>query len=150
MTSLVMADLGEALGFLLSMAQQYVFRDFQTYFEALDLTPHLYSVLILIESNPGCRQTDIGSTLGVLQTNLVERIDMLVSRGLVQRVEHESDRRAKALTLTPAGREFMKKVRQTHEEMTGALARTFGENDHAQLVALLQKLIVCEQGRTLP
>ena len=144
-SGLAMSDLEQTLGYLLSMAQQYVFRDFQASFDALELTPNLYSVLVLIDANPGCRQTDIGSALGVLQTNLVERIDILVTRGLVRRVEHEIDRRAKALTLTLNGKIFMGTVRQTHDEMIAALVRSFGESEHAQLLALLQKLIACEQ-----
>lgn len=138
--ALDMADLEQTLGFRLRLAQQYVFREFVVRFNALDLSPVLYSALMLIEANPRCRQTDLAAALGVRQPNLVERIDSLVQRGLVSRSPDPEDRRANVLKLTPAGKRFMTRVHATHEQHRRQLVNLVGDEDYDRLIQILEKL----------
>ncbi len=129
-----MADLDQTLGFLLSRAQQQVFREFNERFADLEITPRLYSILILIKVNPGCRQTDIGAALGQLQTNLVRRIDILVDRGLVTRAPDPSDRRGKVLRLTPAGEQMAALAEQRHRDLVEHMERQAAATDYTVLL----------------
>lgn len=138
------AQLDRTLGFLISMARQYIHRGFVQRFAEVDLTPNLYSILALLEANGACRLSDIGSALGILQTNLVKRVDELVDRGYVTREADPIDRRAKALVLTPAGREFLVRLHAIHDELEATLVARLGAEDHAKLIELLQKLLFGE------
>ena len=142
---LASADLDQTLGFLLSMAQQDVFRDFEISFGSHGLTPRLYSILLLIEANPGCRLVDIGATLGVLQTNLVKRIDALVERGWVTRSPGLIDRRSKTLMLTPLGQERAVEFRAAHQKMEADLAQRIGAGEITQLNAALRRFVDIEK-----
>jgi len=138
--ALDMAGLDQALGFRLRLAQQFVFREFAAHFAPLELSPVLYSALLLIEANPGCRQTDLAAALGVRQPNLVERIDSLVQRGLVSRSPDPDDRRANVLKLTPAGQRFMVRAHAVHDRHTRQLIERVGEENHDKLVEILERL----------
>ncbi len=66
-------------------------------------------VLALIEAEP-VRIVDVASRLGTTKQTVAPTVDELVSWGFVERTVDEQDRRARILTLTPAG-----------EELTGAM-----------------------------
>lgn len=138
------AHLDRTLGFLISMARQFIHRGFVQRFAEVNLTPNLYSILTLLEANGACRLSDIGSALGILQTNLVKRVDELVDRGYVTRQADPVDRRAKALVLTPAGRDFVRRLHAIHDEWETALVARLGTEDHGKLIELLQKLLFGE------
>lgn len=144
------AHLDRTLGFLISMARQFIHRGFVQRFAEVDLTPNLYSILTLLEANGACRLSDIGSALGILQTNLVKRVDELVDRGYVTRQADPLDRRAKALVLTPAGRDFVRHLHAIHEEWEAALVARLGPEDHGKLIGLLQKLLFGAEPRLAP
>jgi len=144
-----MADLDQTLGFLLSRAQQQVFRDFNTRFADLEITPRLYSILILIKVNPGCRQTDIGAALGALQTNLVRRIDILVDRGLVTRSPDPADRRGKVLRLTPAGEEMATLAERRHRDLVQDMERLGQETDYPLLLRSVAKFVAANPSSDL-
>ncbi|SNS53351.1 MULTISPECIES: MarR family winged helix-turn-helix transcriptional regulator [unclassified Azospirillum] len=139
------AQLDRTLGFLISMARQFIHRGFVQRFAEVDLTPNLYSILALLEANGACRLSDIGAALGILQTNLVKRVDELVERGFVTRQADPVDRRAKALVLTPAGRDFLVRLHAIHDEWEAMLVQRLGTDDHQLLLALLQKLLFGER-----
>lgn len=142
-----LAGLDQTPGFLLSLAQRYAFQVFDDFLGDSGLSPRLYSTLALIEMNPGCRQVDIGETLGVLQTNLVKRIDALVDRGLVVRGRDPNDRRSKTLRLTPEGLAFARAARDRHADMLKGMRTRMGEDEMAQMLALLARFIAIEAER---
>jgi DNA-binding MarR family transcriptional regulator len=98
------------LGFRVRMLEQAFMRRFAHHMDPLEVTPTLYSILVLIRDNPLCRQSDLSHALNMHQPNLVERVGLLITRGLVARREDPTDRRASALELTFAGRHFMEKL----------------------------------------
>ena len=73
-------------------------------FAATGVRPAQYSVLAVIERNPGLSQTRLADALGIKKTNLVAMIDDLERRGLARRMPTERDRRSYALFLTPKGK----------------------------------------------
>ncbi|MGV7636699.1 MarR family winged helix-turn-helix transcriptional regulator, partial [Mycobacterium kansasii] len=62
-------------------------------------------VLALIESSP-VRIVDVAAQLGTTKQTVAPTVDELVSWGFVARAVDENDRRARILTLTPAGEEL--------------------------------------------
>jgi DNA-binding MarR family transcriptional regulator len=126
-----------ALGFRVRMLEQVIARSFASHFDALGVTPTLYSILVLIEDNPLCRQTDLANALKMHQPNLVERVGLLIARGLIARREDTNDRRANVLQLTLAGKQFMDRLAEAQQAVTRDLQAKLGEDVHAALLELL-------------
>ncbi len=95
--------LDRRLGYVLRRAQMAVFRDFFSAFEAFDIRPAQYSILTVIECNPGLKQSEVSEALGIQRTNFVAMVDELQRRGLVRRDPAPNDRRSYALVLTETG-----------------------------------------------
>src|SRR5438309_9606097 len=69
--SLQMGELSDLLGYSLKRAQLKVFEDFLRCVAPLQLTPAQFSVLLLLDKNPGRNQTVIAISLGILRSNFV-------------------------------------------------------------------------------
>jgi DNA-binding MarR family transcriptional regulator len=95
--------LNESIGYLVRRAQLRIYQRFFERFADVDIRPVQYSVLTLIECNPGLGQTRLADALGIKKANLVALIDELEARGLALRKPATSDRRARELYLTPKG-----------------------------------------------
>jgi DNA-binding MarR family transcriptional regulator len=129
------------IGYRLRRAQLSVFQRFLTIFEELALRPAEYAVLVLIEENPGRKQSEIALALGIKRANFVSLVDGLEARGLIERHAVETDRRANALHMTDEGRAFMERARTVHNELEGEfISRLGGVAERDQLLALLEKL----------
>ena len=136
-------DLGplpELIGYALRRAQLAVFQDFLQTMAALDIRPAQFSVLLLIEVNPGVSQTAISEALGIKTANLAVMLNALEARGYAKRRPGATDRRSHALHLTPQGKALL---RQLHERVADHEQRQvarLGPADKAQLLKLLAKL----------
>jgi len=130
------------VGYRLRRAQLSVFQKFLGVFDELRLRPAEYSVLVLINDNPGRKQTEIAEVLGIKRANFVTLVHGLEERGLVKRIPSLEDKRANALHLTAEGEAFLRQAQARHaqlEEETVALLG--GPAARAQLLALLDRLI---------
>ena len=118
-----------------------MFEDFLRCVAPLQLTPAQFSVLLLIDNNPGRNQTEVANTLGILRPNFVAMLDGLESRELCVRVRSANDRRSHVLNLTDKGRATLarakKLVAAKHEARLIAL---LGPADHAAMLAMLAKI----------
>jgi DNA-binding MarR family transcriptional regulator len=130
--ALQLGELSELLGYVLKRAQLKVFEDFLRCVAPLQLTPAQFSVLLLLDKNPGRNQTEIANTLGILRPNFVSMLDNLESRDLCTRMRSANDRRSHILVLTDKGRTVLarakKLVATKHEarlnELLGPAGRT--------------------------
>ena len=130
-----------ALGYRLRRAQLNVFQKFLSVFDELRLRPAEYSVLVMIDDNPGRKQTEIAEVLGIKRANFVTLVHGLEERGLVERVPSLSDKRANALHLTQEGATFVAHARSMHDAMEGELlARLGGAEARDRLLELLGRL----------
>jgi DNA-binding MarR family transcriptional regulator len=129
------------IGYKLRRAQLSVFQRFLTTFEHLNLRPAEYSVLVLVEENPGRKQSEIALLLGIKRANFVPLVDGLENRGLIARAVIETDRRANGLHMTEEGKAFMANARAVHTELEAELvSRLGGGAERDQLLTLLDRL----------
>lgn len=134
-------DLSEFLGYSLKRAQLRIFEDFIRFVAPLQLTPAQFSVLMLVETNPGRNQTEIASTLGILRPNFVALLDELESRDLCLRSRSSNDRRSHILRLTEKGRAVLSRARKLIEARHEArLKELLGDNNRDLLLAMLGKI----------
>jgi len=136
-----LGDLSSLLGYVLKRAQLKVFEDFLRCVAPLQLTPAQFSVLLLLDGNPGRNQTEIANTLGILRPNFVSLLDSLESRDLCTRARSANDRRSHILMLTERGRGVLarakKLVMSKHEARLNELLGPAGRD---ALLAMLTKI----------
>jgi DNA-binding MarR family transcriptional regulator len=140
-TDLQMGELSELLGYSLKRAQLKVFEDFLRCMSTLQLTPAQFSVLLLLDRNPGRNQTEIANTLGILRPNFVAMLDALESRDLCVRIRSTNDRRSHIVTLTDKGRAVLaraKKLVATKHE--ARLNELLGPENRVALLGMLAKI----------
>jgi len=138
---LQLGELADLLGYSLKRAQLKVFEDFLRCVAPLQLTPAQFSVLLLLDRNPGRNQTEIANTLGILRPNFVSMLDALESRGLCTRMRSTNDRRSHILVLTDKGRAVLarakKLVASKHEARLNEL---LGPANRVALLEMLSKI----------
>ncbi|MGY8636456.1 MarR family transcriptional regulator [Bradyrhizobium sp. 14AA] len=139
--ALQLGELSEQLGYVLKRAQLKVFENFLRCMASLQLTPAQFSVLLLVEKNPGRNQTEIASTLGILRPNFVAMLDNLESRDLCARIRSTNDRRSHILVLTDKGKAVLtraKKLVATKHE--ARLNELLGQANREALIEMLSKI----------
>lgn len=143
-------DLGplpDLIGFMLRRAQIAVFQEVFRLFSQVDIRPAQFSVLTVIERNPGLTQSQVSAALGIKRTNFVALLDSLEHRGLATRRPAKNDRRSHALHLTENGRAVMRKLRQLVDIEERRLIARIGESGRVQLIDLLHRLIGGHAGK---
>jgi DNA-binding MarR family transcriptional regulator len=128
-------------GYMLRRAQLAVFQDFWRAFGEFDIRPAQYAVLIVIERNPGLRQSQISTALNIKRANLVALLDSLESRGLAKRVPVANDRRSYALHLTENGEALMRKLAEVSAGHEARVQAAVGEDGRKELLRLLHGVI---------
>ncbi len=85
----------------------------------------LVGILSIVAANPGINQISVGKLLLIDAGNLVELIDDLVSKGLLERSVDPMDRRSRSLTITAAGaaqlKEILERIKKMEKNMLGKL-----------------------------
>lgn len=135
-----LSGLTSVVGYTLRRAQMAVFEDFINRFSVLDLKPAQYSVLLVIGDNPGRKQSEIATVLGIQRPNFVAMLDELERRGLAERTRSATDRRSHAVVLTTAGRALLDRAKDMQREQEENLAVVLGPGGRETLVGLLKKL----------
>src|SRR5215472_6509332 len=100
-------ELESAVGLWLRLAAQKDLRAFTRRFAESGISQLQYAVLLTIDANPGCRQSELGAVLRIRQPNLVEPLESLAGRGLILRRPDPRDRRAQTLDLSQKGRAML-------------------------------------------
>src|ERR1700709_2852315 len=140
-TALQLGELSELLSYSLKRAQVKVFEDFLRCVAPLQLTPAQFSVLLLLDKNPGRNQTEIANTLGILRPNFVAMLDALESRDLCARMRSANDRRSHIVVLTDKGRAVPAHAQQLvatkHEARLNEL---LGAEGRVALLEMLSKI----------
>jgi DNA-binding MarR family transcriptional regulator len=139
-----LGPLPNLIGYVLRRAQVSVFQDFIETCASQDIRPAQYSVLAVIEQNPGLNQSRLARLLGIKRANLVGMLDELEMRGLAERRLRDDDRRAHGLHLTSGGVALMSQLHAlvaAHEQRMVARISKRGKD---QLILLLRQLYDAE------
>jgi DNA-binding MarR family transcriptional regulator len=139
------ARLQRVLGYQLAQAAivtDGIFRD--TVGTPMDLRPVEYTVLTLIEENPGGSMGQLARALSVTPPNITALVDRLQARGLVERTASTKDRRAQVLKATAAGAELVRLA--TDSILSAEQARLpLTRGEQAILSELLHKVACARQ-----
>src|SRR5437588_12343659 len=99
-TNVDLGPLRDLIGYVLRRAQLAVFQDFFAAFAPFDIRPAQFSVLTVIERNPGLTQSQVAEALGIKRTNFVGMLDELERLGLAERRQTAGDKLCYALYRT--------------------------------------------------
>ena len=139
-TTLDLGPLPELIGYVLRRAQLAVFQDFFQAFAPFRISPAQFSVLTVIERNPGLTQSQVAAALGIKRTNFVGLLDALERRTLAERRQAAQDKRSYALYLTGEGVALMRKLKPVLKAHESRMIARIGEDGRDRLVALLHEI----------
>jgi len=132
--------LPELLGYQLRLAQRAIFDDFAQSMAELEVSPGLFGLLVIVEANPGLKQTELAGAVQLDRSSLVPALDKLETRGWVARRASEQDRRVNGLWLTDAGAVALRQIKQRVLGHERRLARHLSAAERQQLVELLGRV----------
>ena len=130
---LASANRSHSLGYRIRRAQLWVFKDVSRRLAAFDISPAQFSVLSVIEANPGVNQLAIAQSLSIERAGLGRLVDHLERRGLVQRSASAINRRYYVLYLTGAGVALLGRLRPAIAESEKTLAAKIGPRAFKEL-----------------
>jgi DNA-binding MarR family transcriptional regulator len=134
-------DLGQLnnhLGYFLRRLQIRVFQDFMMTLKTMKLRPAQYSVLLVIETNPGQSQAMIGQCLNIERARLARLLHELGRRKWISRRPSGSDARSHSLVLTTEGEKALAKIKALAEKHEARIAKQVGPKRRMQLMDLLR------------
>jgi DNA-binding MarR family transcriptional regulator len=132
-----LGDLPDQLGFQVRRVQLWVFREFTRKLARLDVTLPQYSVLTVVDANPGINQLAVASALAIERAGLGRLIERLEARNLLKRLPSIVDRRSYVLHLTSEGRKALTRMRAIVYESEKRLAQKFNPGDAERLRQVL-------------
>jgi len=136
-------DLGrlpDYLGYQVRQAQAAVFRDFEAITRDTGVTPGEFSLLTLIEANPGINQISLVRVYRLDKSTLSHSIKRLVRRDLIRRTRDPQDGRYYGLWLTRSGRALLKRVTGRVEAQERRMAAALAPAERDTLLCLLRKV----------
>lgn len=133
--------LNEHLGYFLRRLEVEVFKDIIRTLSVFDVRPAQYSVLVLISSNPGRSQAEIGEALNIERAGLAKMLNELERRGWVQRLAAVNDGRSHSLFLTREGKKTFDRLKSLASGHETRIARFVGARRRQKLMKLLKDFV---------
>jgi len=130
---LALGDLSQLLGYSIRRAQLWIFKEFSRQLSAFEISPAQFSVLCVIDANPGVNQLAVAQLLSIERAGLGRLVDHLEGRGLVRRNASAVNRRYYVLYLTEAGTALLGRLRPAAAESDKALAAKIGPRAYKEL-----------------
>lgn len=140
-TSPGLGDLSLLLGYRIRRAQLWVFKEVRRQLADFDISPAQFSVLCVIDANPGINQLAIAQLLSIERAGLGRLVDHLQGRGLVRRTASSINRRYYVLYLTDAGLALLHRLRPAVANSDKALAAKIGPRAYRELQRALSTFL---------
>ena len=107
------------------------------YAKATGLSMPQFSILMQLYHKGACGMSRISEGYDISPAGASQLVDKLVQSGLIQRLEDPNDRRAKLLSLTDKGREFVQQGIEERYRWVDDLAEKLTADERAQVGAAL-------------
>lgn len=139
--NLDLSKIENTLGFLLRTLQQKSFKAFHAEFGGIGLTPARHAILTMIGGNPGVKQVQLASILGLHEPNMALLIKECEKGGLVHRSRSKKDGRAISLTLTDKGTAFLAEIEKKSAVVDRQTVHALSDIETTLLKQLLMKAV---------
>lgn len=101
-----------------------------------------YTVITLVNMNPGMTQKRLSQALAISPPNLATLLDKLETRGLLERQRNPADKRSQVLVLTPEGRKLCKRADKVVFKLENEATSALSDEERIELIRLLQKIFL--------
>lgn len=108
---------------------------------AYQMTPVQAAILLVIESQQGIDQKELGSIVALDKATIGNVVARLEARGLLTRQVATSDRRMQLLALTAAGKTLNRKMEKVTLKTRKNLVSRLTPNEQLEFVRLLRKFV---------
>ena len=132
--------LPQLIGYNLRRAHIALWRDFAQNVGDGAVRPGLFSLLVLVESNPGIAQIDIATQLDIDKASIVSLVDRLEKRRWVFRRRSVEDRRRQGVYLTNDGQKGLSQLRREMLKHEERFRRMFSKTELRQFIEFLQRV----------
>ena len=129
------------LHYLLYRAFQYNNRRIVRQTEKMGLMPGQPKILEYLLEHEGALSKEIGLGCTLDKSTVAGLLPRLEQQGMICRKEHETDRRAARIFLTPAGRKAAERVKKICEEADRIAFHNFSEEEENCFTDALRKII---------
>ena len=136
---LELGQLNNHLGYFLRRLQIWVFKDFIETLRVMKVRPAQYSVLLIIEANPGRTQAAIAQSLSIERARLARLLHELERRKWISRRASGRDARSHSLYLTRDGERALERIKVLARRHEAQLASYIGQKRRQQLMDLLRE-----------
>jgi DNA-binding MarR family transcriptional regulator len=133
--------LRESIGFLITRIHTNMHREFMAALEPLRIEPLDYGALTALEAMGPVSQAELARHLGVSGASMVQIVDDLEHRGLLERRRLATDRRTQVLHLLPEVPAVLSAAARLAADMTEDLLGALSKARRKRLVVLLQRLV---------
>jgi DNA-binding MarR family transcriptional regulator len=128
------------LGYNVRRAQIALWRDLSRTLGAAKVRPAVFSLMVLVEANPGIAQIELATQLDVDKATIVGLVDQLQKTKWVLRKQSSVDRRRQGIFLTPLGQRELDTLRTAMIEHEARFTRLFSTQELTQLFAYLRRI----------
>jgi len=132
--------LEDLLGYNLRRAHGVQRARFASVFAPYRIRPVQLSILGLLHEKVKLKQSELVKALEIKPANIVTILNELEQRNLIVRRPTSTDRRSRALELTPAGRKLTGELLALHASLERSLAEYLGVAERDELLRLLKKV----------
>ena len=136
-----LGPLADYAGYHLRLAQDASFQAFAARVGEGDLRPGYFTLLTLIQENPGITQTAISQASGRDKSTLTPALRYLEENGYIGRERIDHDRRSFRLCLTPSGEEAVAKLSEHARIHDAELDRIIGAEGKAEFIRVLRAIV---------
>ena len=109
-------------------------------YEEAGLHPYHHAILALLDEGSRETQGAIAQALGYDKGQLVGLLDELEGDGLVERRRDTVDRRRQTVTITPAGRKTLERLRRLSRELEDDFLTPLSASERRELHGLLRRV----------
>ncbi len=137
-----MGVLPNLMGYMLRQAQLLVYQDFHQSVTHVSIRPPQFSIMEIVNCNPGIRPSDVATAVGISRANLVPLTSELEAMGWLHRRGDKKDGRAQQLFATVLGQaelETLRAVILPHEDRLAERLGPVGRDILLKLLAALTK-----------
>ena len=133
--------LRESIGFLITRIHARMHKEFVAGLEPLRIEPRHYGALTALHATGPVSQAELARQLGVSGASMVQIVDDLEHRGLIERRRLSTDRRTQVLHPHRSVPEVLVEAGRLADAMTASLLAALTPARTARLVHLLQRLV---------
>ncbi len=132
--------LEEQVGYLLRRAHPRATAIFQSEIGSGQLTPTQWAALVKLYDEGLLSQNHLGRLTAMDPATIQGVVRRLAKRGLIERRADDADRRCTVLTLSPAGKALVGKLRANGHRVSEAVLAPLAAGERKALLGLLKRL----------